>query len=318
VDVSAVLPTYNALQVRHSAYKERKWWSVYQHDNMQACSTSAHLFVTAEGFDPWCYNLNGGSCAIYVQGLSGGANPLTDPTATASWPPMHPRQWDTSSSPAPTSASQIVVARWGVSGCLGGTALGEQVTMESCTLIKSGGTAGFAYTASCASKTTASSWTITPYKSDDCRAGTAATDITGVGEKCASVDLWQGSLFVDCAAEASGMYINYLPPVDGVWSAWNTCSASCGGGVRTRTCTTPAPSGGGTDCPGASSQACNTDSCGAGASGGTSAGASGGTGAGAASSSTGIAKTSAATALSPLFKSIAVLVGFVVGVVARF
>ena len=49
------------------------------------------------------------------------------------------------------------------------------------------------------------------------------------------------------------------------WSAWGTCSKSCGGGTqtRTRTCTNPAPYCGGLSCSGASSedQSCNTQIC---------------------------------------------------------
>ncbi len=52
------------------------------------------------------------------------------------------------------------------------------------------------------------------------------------------------------------------PNVNGGWSPWSTtCSATCGGGVLTRTCTNPAPSGTGTPCVGESTQVCNTDPC---------------------------------------------------------
>ena len=53
------------------------------------------------------------------------------------------------------------------------------------------------------------------------------------------------------------------PPtvVDGGWSPWSSCSASCGGGIQTRTCDNPAPANGGANCSGPSSQACNTQAC---------------------------------------------------------
>lgn len=57
-------------------------------------------------------------------------------------------------------------------------------------------------------------------------------------------------------------------PINGGWSAWSaygSCSVSCGGGTktRTRTCTNPAPAYGGNACSGSSSEStsCNTHSC---------------------------------------------------------
>ncbi|MDQ5969191.1 MAG: trimeric autotransporter adhesin, partial [Patescibacteria group bacterium] len=50
-------------------------------------------------------------------------------------------------------------------------------------------------------------------------------------------------------------------PVNGEWSAWSACSASCNGGVQTRTCSNPYPANGGADCSGPSTQACNTNAC---------------------------------------------------------
>ena len=51
------------------------------------------------------------------------------------------------------------------------------------------------------------------------------------------------------------------PPVNGGWSNWSACSASCGPGTQTRTCTNPSPSNGGTACSGPSSQNCNNGPC---------------------------------------------------------
>lgn len=51
------------------------------------------------------------------------------------------------------------------------------------------------------------------------------------------------------------------PNVDGGWSAWGICSASCGGGTQTRTCSNPAPSGTGSWCTGDATRDCNCQDC---------------------------------------------------------
>ena len=73
----------------------------------------------------------------------------------------------------------------------------------------------------------------------------------------------------DCSTYTESQSCNtQCCPVNGGWSAWSSwsaCSVTCGGGTqtRTRTCTNPAPSCGGANCPGSSSesQACNMQPC---------------------------------------------------------
>eukprot|EP00750_Incisomonas_marina_P025149 INCI5332.6.p1 GENE.INCI5332.6~~INCI5332.6.p1 ORF type:complete len:511 (-),score=73.67 INCI5332.6:75-1607(-) len=51
-------------------------------------------------------------------------------------------------------------------------------------------------------------------------------------------------------------------PVDGGWSSWGVCTATCNTGFRLRACTNPQPSGGGQDCSNAEvKEPCNTQSC---------------------------------------------------------
>jgi len=51
----------------------------------------------------------------------------------------------------------------------------------------------------------------------------------------------------------------------GTWTAWGTCSLTCGGGSqsRSRLCNSPAPANGGAACAGSSTEAqtCNTQGC---------------------------------------------------------
>lgn len=66
----------------------------------------------------------------------------------------------------------------------------------------------------------------------------------------------------------TGLFFDVI--VDGSyneWSAWTTCSMSCGGGVkfRHRNCTNPAPMHGGRDCsligPATESDSCHSEPC---------------------------------------------------------
>ena len=65
------------------------------------------------------------------------------------------------------------------------------------------------------------------------------------------------------------VYINvFTCPVNGGWNSWGSwtsCTATCGGGTksRSRSCTNPSPANGGKPCPGSSGDrpACNTNGC---------------------------------------------------------
>jgi len=58
--------------------------------------------------------------------------------------------------------------------------------------------------------------------------------------------------------------IEVRPTVDGGWSAWTACNATCGGGWQSRTCNNPPPSEEGANCTGPFLGLCNTQSCGGG------------------------------------------------------
>ncbi len=69
-----------------------------------------------------------------------------------------------------------------------------------------------------------------------------------------------------CTAASGSWYTSFsscpvVPVVNGDFTDWAACSATCGGGTQTRTCTNPSPSGGGASCSGATQQTCNTVAC---------------------------------------------------------
>lgn len=65
----------------------------------------------------------------------------------------------------------------------------------------------------------------------------------------------------NCKASQTRIEVSADVREDGGWSNWGVCSAECGGGTQTRTCTNPAPANGGADCVGSSQQSCNEQAC---------------------------------------------------------
>eukprot|EP00397_Hematodinium_sp_SG-2012_P043434 GEMP01048277.1.p1 GENE.GEMP01048277.1~~GEMP01048277.1.p1 ORF type:complete len:321 (+),score=23.18 GEMP01048277.1:76-1038(+) len=81
-------------------------------------------------------------------------------------------------------------------------------------------------------------------------------------EKTESRDCYEG------LSRASYSFYEVYDAVNGGWSSWGAygaCSKTCGGGTkrRTRECTNPAPSNGGSDCSGSGTEnrSCNTEAC---------------------------------------------------------
>ncbi|XP_023931784.1 uncharacterized protein LOC106153735 isoform X3 [Lingula anatina] len=81
---------------------------------------------------------------------------------------------------------------------------------------------------------------------------------SGSGQPCPSSD--PSSETQSCTQSACPVNGNW-----GAWNAWSGCSALCNGGTRTRNraCDSPAPSNGGSSCPGdrTESEQCNTQAC---------------------------------------------------------
>ncbi|XP_034336959.2 uncharacterized protein [Magallana gigas] len=78
----------------------------------------------------------------------------------------------------------------------------------------------------------------------------------------------EGSYTCQCDAGYSGPYCDVSDKLDGgwsVWSAWSTCTVSCGGGTQTRSrsCSNPVPVNGGAECAGhdTESQPCSSQDC---------------------------------------------------------
>ena len=75
----------------------------------------------------------------------------------------------------------------------------------------------------------------------------------------AQYHFWVHNLQYGSWSSASDVYIGC--PLNGGWSGWGSCTASCGGGTQYRYCNSPTPLYGGASCGGSSSQACNTQAC---------------------------------------------------------
>lgn len=244
-------------------------WRLWQNANTcDSGSTSTSIAATTYGIngDLTCYNIAGGSMVLDCT-TSAAAKVGTTITS----PPMHSSLIVpyTSATPAlPTGTTATVASQWPDAECLDGSAtMTAWFPSKSCSSTGStpGTTNGGAYRVACSGSTwTVSLWTTGSASSsyDACNAATTAPTVlrTGTGLQCVALQP-KSSIVVDCTQANNYAQMNFVSSVNGNWSVWSPCSASCGGGTQTRTCTNPAPSNGGADCSGANSQACNTDAC---------------------------------------------------------
>lgn len=96
------------------------------------------------------------------------------------------------------------------------------------------------------------------------RCDAAAPSVCEDADACAEAPCGSAETCVDleppAPADESGREC-VSDSVDGGWSEWSACSAACGDGTRTRSCTNPALQNGGAACVGESSEPCNTGPC---------------------------------------------------------
>jgi len=270
----AQLPNNNYARLRCN------WYTVYgttqtafRFDIVQSCSGTAVIDSTVVGLvdDVGCYNTAVGSYFIDCS-ASGAARAGTTMTS----PAMHstqivPLSYDTSHTGHNSS-----VALWGDAACQAGSGLFIKGSSTSCKSSE----INDSWRVTCASNTADSAWTISIWSGASssstyqaCNDGAPpSSTVSGSGALCTATRF--GSVVIDCSLQYNENYINYLPAVNGNWSAWSTCSAAC---TQTRTCTNPAPVNGGADCSGAFSQSCSGGSCSSGVPS-SSTGASGGGG----------------------------------------
>lgn len=242
-------------------------WRVQQNANTcDSGSTSTSIAATTYGIngDFTCYNIAGGSMVLDCT-----ASAAAKVGTTITSPPMHAALIVpyTSATPAlPAGTTATVASQWPDAECLDGSAtMDAWFPSKSCSSTGStpGTTNGGAYRVACSGSTwTVSLWTTGSASSsyDACNAATTAPTVirTGTGLQCVALQP-KSSIVVDCTRANNLAQMNWLPVVNGDWSAYGACSATCGGGTQVRTCSNPAPSNGGAACVGPSTQVCNTD-----------------------------------------------------------
>jgi LPXTG-motif cell wall-anchored protein len=87
------------------------------------------------------------------------------------------------------------------------------------------------------------------------------TDNDRIGDVCDNCPTVANQTQADSDCNGIGDSCEIPIPINGGWSEWSECSATCGGGTQTRTCTNPALANGGNNCEGNSTKVCNIEGC---------------------------------------------------------
>lgn len=237
------------------------YWRFQSSPDLTKCSAK-NYWATTVGLGLACYNIQGGGSVVVNCG-SASSSPVTSAV-------FHGEKY-VQYQPWYSSGTGILnVAKWQLDGpgdCTDGSASSQPWGEGNCNSIwsESRGAYWYSYRVSCSASSASATWTVTEWAGyaypNGCPSTVAPSKVsTGTGYQCASTLF--GAILVDCSNTYNNWYANYVPPaVNGNWSAWSTCSKTCGSGTQTRSCTNPARANGGADCFGATQQSCNTQSC---------------------------------------------------------